>query len=54
MTFFTLRFYFRLQTRQWSDRVIKKETRQWKVHGNTTITKEVQVCKYIRPLKYFV
>ena len=36
-------FYFRLQTRQWSDRVIRRETREWKVHGNMTIRKEVQV-----------
>ena len=37
------KFYFRLQTRQWSDRVIRRETREWKVHGNMTIRKEVQV-----------
>ncbi len=32
----------RLQTRQWSDRVIRKEVRQWKVRGGT-MSKEVQV-----------
>ena len=37
------KYYFRLQTRQWSDRVIRRETREWKVHGNMTIRKEVQV-----------
>lgn len=31
-----------LQTRQWSDKVIRKETRRWKVRGGYT-TKEVQV-----------
>ena len=39
------KFYFRLQTRQWSDRVIRRETREWKVHGNMTIRKEVQVYR---------
>ena len=33
---------FRLQTRQWSDRVIRKETREWKVR-NVTMRKDVQV-----------
>ena len=37
---------FRLQTRQWSERVIRRETREWKVHGNMTIRKEVQVCNF--------
>lgn len=32
----------RLQTRQWSDRVIRKEYREWKVR-NGTIRKKVQV-----------
>jgi len=31
-----------LQTRQWSDRVIRKETREWKVR-NVTMRKDVQV-----------
>ena len=31
-----------LQTRQWSDRVIRKEKRRWKVRGGY-VTKEVQV-----------
>lgn len=31
-----------LQTRQWSERVIRKETRHWKVRGGYT-TKEVLV-----------
>ena len=31
-----------MQTRQWSDRVIRKEIREWRVHGGT-IEKEVQV-----------
>ena len=31
-----------LQTRQWSDRVIRKEARKWKVRGGST-TKDVQV-----------
>ena len=38
-------FCFRLQTRQWSERVIRRETREWKVHGNMTIRKDVQVRK---------
>ena len=35
-------FVFRLQTRQWSERVIRKEIREWKVRGGV-IKKEVQV-----------
>ena len=31
-----------MQTRQWSDRVIRKEIREWKVHGGV-IEKEVQI-----------
>ena len=37
-----LDLFSRLQTRQWSDRVIRKELREWKVRGGT-IQKEVQV-----------
>jgi hypothetical protein len=37
-------FFSRLQTRQWSDNVIRKEVREWKVHGGI-IQKEVQVSK---------
>lgn len=33
---------YRLQTRQWSDNVIRKETREWRVKGGV-IQKEVQV-----------
>jgi len=32
----------RLQTRQWSDNVIRKEMREWRVRGGI-IQKEVQV-----------
>ena len=34
--------FFRLQTRQWSDRVIRREMRDWHVRGGL-IKKQVQV-----------
>jgi len=37
-----INFDFRLQTRQWSDNVIRKEIREWRVKGGI-IQKEVQV-----------